>query len=130
MTETDPKQKAITEQTETDTATNGFYKGLRYTVIYLTFLCLLTLGLIVLDKLNLSRIKNLDKETVELARFLIDTSYNLIIWIYSLLVGSYIFKGKSGSQFFESASILIEKATEFYRAKAASKAMIKVDRKK
>lgn len=126
MNNKDPEIRAL----EVDTATNGYYKGLKYTVFYLSFLCILFFGLILLDKLNIARIKTLDKETIEFTKFLVETSYNLIIWIYGLLVGSYIFKGKSGSKFFESIGNLIEKGTDFYKAKAASKAGIKVEEKK
>ncbi|MCB1159879.1 MAG: hypothetical protein KDK45_20435 [Leptospiraceae bacterium] len=120
---TDPKIKAI-EKEEYDTASIAFFNGIKYTVWFIDFLCIAAVILISLDKFNFSRIKSLDKETIEFAKFLIDGAEELIKWIFLSLVGSFIFKGKGGSQFFQSIGGLIEKGTAFYRAKAESKAGI------
>ena len=121
MTDTDPKLKSIIEKEEFDTASLAFFKGIKYTVYFLIFLCVSAVVLVVLDKLNFSRIKTLDKETIEFAKFLLEGAEELIKWIFVALVGSFIFKGKGGSQFFQAIGNLIEKGTSFYKAKAESK---------
>lgn len=122
---TDPNIESI----ETDSATKAFHQGIRIIRNYLIFLCLLILGLVGVDKLNLASIKDLDKETRELINLLIESSQWVVGSIFFMLVGSYIFKGKGGSKFFESIGNLIDKATGFYKAKASAKAGIKLKEK-
>ena len=49
----------------------------------------------------------------------------MFVFIYSLNVGAYVFKGKGGSKFFEAIGGLIDKAANFYKAKAAAKVGLK-----
>lgn len=122
-------EKNDIENLESDTATDAFFKAIKYIRNYLIFLCLFVLGIVALGILNIKTIKDLDQKTFELIKFLVETSYNLIIWIFILLVGSYIFKGKGGSKFFESIGNLVEKVTGMYKAKAGAKFGVNTDKK-
>jgi hypothetical protein len=115
--DTDPKLEII----ELDTATQAFFKGIKYIRNYLIFICLLVFSIILIDKLEIARLKDVSKETLDFTKELLKTSYDVIIWIFVLLVGSYIFKGKGGSKFFEAIGNLLEKGTKFYESKAKSK---------
>jgi Na+/H+ antiporter NhaC len=115
--DTDPKLESI----ELDTATQAFFQGIKYIRNYLIFICLLVVTIILIDKLELSRLKEVDKETIEFVKQILSISYDVVIWIFVMLVGSYIFKGKGGSKFFEAIGSLLEKATKFYESKAKSK---------
>lgn len=114
---TDPNIESL----EIDTATQAFFKGITFIRNYIIFICLLMVFVIIVDKLELTKLKNASKETVEFAKELLKISYDVIIWIFLMLVGSYIFKGKGGSKFFESIGNIIEKGTKFYESKAKSK---------
>jgi len=115
--ETDPKIESI----EIDTATQAFFLGIKYIRNYLIFICTLLFLSILFLKLDVTKMKDLDKESMEFLKFLLETSYSLVIWIFVMLVGSFIFKGKGGSKFFESIGNIIEKVTGMYKAKASSK---------
>jgi hypothetical protein len=123
--DTDPKLESI----ELDTATQAFFQGIKYIRNYLIFICLLVFSIIIIDKLEIARLKDVSKETLDFTKELLKTSYDVIIWIFVLLVGSYIFKGKGGSKFFEAIGNLLEKGTKFYESKAKSKFGINKDNK-
>lgn len=118
---TDPKIEAIQD----DSATQAFFRGISITRNYLIFLCVMIFALTFVDKLNLASVKDLDKETRELISMLLESSQWIVGTIFFMLVGSFIFKGKGGSKFFESIGNLIDRATGFYKAKAMSKAGVK-----
>lgn len=119
--DTDPKIESL----EIDTATQAFFKGIIFIRNYLIFICLLIVFIITVDKLQLTKLKDLSKETIEFVKELLKISYDVIIWIFVMLVGSYIFKGKGGSKFFEAIGNIVEKGTKFYESKAKAKFGIK-----
>ncbi len=117
MESTNPKIESL----ENDTATEAFFKAIIYIRNYLIFLCLSIISIGILGMINVESIKDLDNKSIDMIKFLIEKSYDIIIWIFIMLVGSYIFKGKGGSKFFESIGNLIEKITSMYKAKAGAK---------
>lgn len=115
---TDPKIEAIQE----DSATIAFNKGIKYSKWYIIFLCFSVFVLMIIDKINIASVKDLDRETRELITLLLDSVQTFTLWVFFTLVASYIFKGKGGSKLLEGIGNLIDKGTGFYKAKAQAKA--------
>jgi hypothetical protein len=122
---TDPKIESIAE----DSATQGFFWGIKLTRNYVIFLCVFMFSLVIFEKLDFSRLKDVSSETMKFVYLLLEGANFTILSIFFMLVGSYVFKGKGGSKFFESLGNLIDKLAGFYKAKASAKIGMNLDKK-
>lgn len=122
---TDPNIEAIQD----DEATKGYRLGNKVAIGYLAAILLLILIFTLPDMVNNSHIKPVTSTTKELFNSLLEAANYVFVFIYSLNVGAYVFKGKGGSKFFEAIGGLIDKAANFYKAKAAAKVGLKKDDK-
>lgn len=123
---TDPKIEILAE----DSATQGFFWGIRLTRNYIIFLCVFMFSLVILDKLDFSRLKDTSSETMKFVYLLLEGSNFIILSVFFMLVGSYVFKGRGGAKFFESLGNLIDKLAGFYKAKASAKIGMNLDKTK
>lgn len=122
---TDPNIEAIQD----DEATKGYRLGNKVAIGYLAAILILILIFTLPDMVNNSHIKPVTSTTKELFNSLLEAANYVFVFIYSLNVGAYVFKGKGGSKFFEAIGGLIDKAANFYKAKAAAKVGLKKDDK-